>query len=138
MKYTIVSSNDMSALKCFAIIFAFLFTQISYAKTVYRCENKGAVLYQSKPCKNNTQQKVACVNYASESNFKKSLEGRECLDNGANSGDYKGYSSGYSGSSLGSYHSGSSYSSSRIKNQRVSGYTRKDGTYVKPYNRSRK
>lgn len=118
------------------------FTQITLAKEVYRCEVNGSTTYQAKPCKNKATQKVACLNYAMSSDFKDSLGESQCHDNGANSGGYGGYSSGYSGSSSSSYSgraNGSSYSSSgRTKNQHVSGYTRKDGTYVKPYMRSRK
>lgn len=118
-------------------------TQSILAKEVYRCDSGGSVSYQATPCKNKTTQKVACVNYASESNFKNSLE-RECFDNGANNGGYGGYSSyssGYSSSYSSSYSGssgGSSASNGGKKNQYVSGYTRKDGTYVKPYMRSKK
>jgi hypothetical protein len=122
----------------------FAFTQITSAKEVYQCSLGGSVTYQSKPCENKQTQKVACVNYAAKSEFKASLKNK-CLDNGANNNGYGGYSSyspNYGSSSPSSYSSGSSgssnSSSNRAKSQYVSGYTRKDGTYVQPYMRSRK
>lgn len=121
-----------------SLLMLLLFARPAFAKDVYRCEINGTTTYQAKPCRINTIQKLACVNYATASNFKKSLEGKECLDNGVNSNGYGGYSSGYSSTSSGSYYGGSSYSSGGTKSQRVSGYTRKDGTHVKSYTRSRK
>jgi hypothetical protein len=123
------------------VALSLVFAQSLFAKEVYRCEVNGSTTYQATPCKNKATQKVACLNYAMSSDFKDSLGDNQCFDNGANDGGYGGYSSGYSGSSSSSYSSGSSrssYSSGRAKNQRVSGYTRKDGTYVKSYMRSRK
>lgn len=123
-----------------AICGLLLCMQASFAREIYKCTTSGVTTFQGVPCKDKKTQKVACVNYAMESDFKKSLED-ECPDNGANDGGYGGYYSSYSGSSSSSYSSGSSsssYSSSRTKNQHVSGYTRKDGTYVKPYTRSKK
>lgn len=126
-----------------SILFLIAFIQTSIAKEIYRCEVNGSITYQATPCKNKATQKIACVNYAVETDFKNSLGDRECLDNGANSGGSGGYSSGYNGSYSNGYSgssNASSYSpsSSRSKNQYVSGYTRKDGTYVKPYMRSKK
>ncbi|WP_151706669.1 DUF4124 domain-containing protein [Acinetobacter sp. TUM15064] len=126
-----------------SIFFLTVFIQTSQAKEIYRCEVNGTATYQATPCKDKATQKIACVNYAVETDFKNSLGDKECLDNGANSGGYGGYSSSYNGSYSSGYSgssSGSSYSpsSNRAKNQYVSGYTRKDGTYVKPYMRSKK
>lgn len=113
------------------IAFSLIFTQTALAKEIYRCKVNGSTIYQAMPCKNKATQKVACLNYAMSSDFKESLGGKQCSDNGANNGGYGGYSSS-------NYSSGSSYSSGKTKNQYVSGHTKKNGTYVKPYMRSRK
>lgn len=124
------------------VALSLVFAQSLLAKEVYRCEVNGSTTYQATQCKNKATQKVACLNYAMSSDFKDSLGDNQCSDNGANDDGYGGYSSGYSGSSSSSSYSsgssGSSYSSGRAKNQRVSGYTRKDGTHVQSYIRSRK
>lgn len=130
--------EGLSLVKVLLLLLMLFSTGLVYAKEVYRCEVDGAMTYQAKPCKNKAKQKVACVNYASASDFKKSLDSKECLDNGANSGGYGGYSSGYYGSPSSNYSNSSPYSSGRTKKQHVSGYTRKDGTYVRPHTRSRK
>ena len=84
--------------RCFlSILILLALTQMTSAKEVYRCEVSGTTTYQEKPCKNKTTQKVACLNYAMNSDFKDSLEGSQCRDNGANSGGYGGWFFGYSG-----------------------------------------
>ncbi len=133
--------NIQSRFGFFVVILGFVFcAQSGFAKQVYKCTLNSVTTFQGTPCKDKKTQKVACVNYAMESDFKKSLD-HDCVDNGANDGGYGGYSSSYSGTSSNNYSGssgGSSYSSSRTKNQHVSGYTRKDGTYVQPYKRSAK
>lgn len=130
-----------SRFRFIVIIFGSVFcAQSSFAKQVYKCTVNGVSTFQGTPCKDKRTQKVACVNYAVGVDFKDEATD-ECHDSGLNngSGAYGGYNT-YSSSS-GSYSSGSSrssYSSSRTKNQNVSGYTRKDGTYVQPYKRTSK
>lgn len=110
------------------------------AKEVYQCSVNGSITFQEKPCKDiKAKQKVSCLNYGQEVNFKEKLK-EECIES---SSSYGGYDGGYSSSTsnYGSNYSGTSSSyggSSRSKNQYVSGYTRKDGTYVQSYRRASK
>jgi len=120
---------------CFLIIFFGLVfcAQGGLAQQVYKCTVNGVTTFQGMPCKDKKTQKVACVNYARGADFKKASDDK-CTDNGANNGGYGGSSlNSYSGSS-----SSSSYASSTTRNQYVSGYTRKDGTRVQSYMRSKK
>ena len=112
-----------------------LFSATSNAQ-VYQCKVNGNSVFQDKPCKDiKAKQKVSCLNYGQEVNFKDKLK-EECIESSSN---YSGY--GSSASSYRTNYTGasSSYSGdSRSKNQYVSGYSRKDGTYVQPYHRASK
>jgi hypothetical protein len=124
----------------FVLMFSLMVcTQLSFAKPIYRCVIGAETIYQHSPCAEIKTQKVACANYWGGLDFEDTEEAN-CLKSkhGESGFSYSENSSGY-GESLSSIHSSrSSYSSGRAKTQRVSGYTRKDGTRVKSHMRSRK
>ena len=134
MKYT------QSKFYHFVLMFSLMVcAQLSFAKPIYRCVIGAETIYQHSPCAKIKTQKVACANYWGGLDFEDTEEAN-CLKNkhGESGFSYSENSSGYSESLSSIYSSGSSYSSGRAKTQRVSGYTRKDGTRVKSHMRSRK
>lgn len=111
-----------------------LSTQQVFSKSIYKCFSDGAVKYQDSPCMDFKKQEVACVNYGGGLDFEPTSEAR-CLKNKESERSRDGSSTkSYSSSANNAF----TYLSPKIKSQRVSGYTRRDGTYVKPYNRSRR
>ena len=109
-------------------------SQQVFSKSIYKCTQGNTVVYKHSPCLSTQQQKVACLEYGGGLDFEPTSEAR-CLKN-------KDNERSRDGSSIKSYSSSVNarfiYLSPKARSQRVSGYTRRDGTYVKPYNRSRR
>jgi len=124
----------------FVLMFSLMVcAQLSFAKPIYRCVIGVETIYQHSPCAEIKTQKVACANYWGGLDFEDTEEAN-CLKNkhGESGFSYSENSSGYS-ETLASGSTAVNSTTTQIQlTQRVSSYTRKDGTRVKSHMRSRK
>lgn len=111
-----------------------LYPQQVFSKPIYKCIQDNVVTYKHSPCLSTQQQKVACLGYGGGVDFETTLKAR-CLNSDKDKvSEFKSSSTYHPQQSVSSRYS--NYIQPKTKKQYVSGYTRRDGRYVKPYMRS--
>lgn len=125
----------------FVLMFSLMVcAQLSFAKPIYRCVIGVETIYQHSPCAEIKTQKVACANYWGGLDFEDTEEAN-CLLSKINMERVVLVIAKTRRVIVNHFQAATQVdhrTSGRAKTQRVSSYTRKDGTRVKSHMRSRK